>query len=92
MARTPRGDGLSIDVLGAHDQVGRATAARWLAGAREALREFTRAELVAELGLTESQYASLARLIQGRLDVSVASLLREQSSFRKRTAGGLRLA
>ncbi|AGP40143.1 hypothetical protein [Sorangium cellulosum] len=77
MARTPRGDGLSIDVLGAHYQVGRATAARWLAGAREALRELTRAELVAKLGLTESQYASLARLIQGRLDVSVASLLRE---------------
>jgi RNA polymerase sigma-70 factor (ECF subfamily) len=70
-------DGLSIDVLGAHYQVGRATAARWLAGAREALREGTRAELVAKLGLTESQYASLARLIQSRLDVSVASLLRE---------------
>ncbi|WP_437681871.1 sigma-70 family RNA polymerase sigma factor [Sorangium sp. So ce131] len=70
-------DGLSIDVLGAHYQVGRATAARWLAAAREALREGTRAELVAKLGLTESQYASLARLIRGRLDVSVASLLRE---------------
>jgi RNA polymerase sigma-70 factor, ECF subfamily len=37
----------------------------------------TRAELVAKLGLTESQYASLARLIQSRLDVSVGSLLRE---------------
>lgn len=70
-------DGLSIDALSAHYQVGRATAARWLAGAREALREGTRAKLVAKLGLTESQYASLARLIRGRLDVSVASLLRE---------------
>jgi RNA polymerase sigma-70 factor (ECF subfamily) len=70
-------DGLSIDVLGAHYQVSRATAARWLAGAREALADGTRAELVAKLGLTPSQYESLARFIRGRLDVSVASLLRE---------------
>jgi RNA polymerase sigma-70 factor (ECF subfamily) len=68
-------DGLSIDVLGAHYKVSRATAARWLAGAREALRDGTRAELVGKLGLTPSQCASIARLIQSRLDVSAASLL-----------------
>jgi RNA polymerase sigma-70 factor (ECF subfamily) len=70
-------DGLSIDVLGAHYKVSRATAARWLAGAREALAEGTRAELVEKLGLTPSQYESLARLVRSRLDVSVTSLLRE---------------
>jgi RNA polymerase sigma-70 factor (ECF subfamily) len=70
-------DGLTIDVLGVHYKVSRATAARWLAGAREALAEGTRAELVEKLGLTPSQYESLARLLQNRLDVSVASLLRE---------------
>jgi RNA polymerase sigma-70 factor (ECF subfamily) len=70
-------DGLSIDVLGVHYQVSRATAARWLAGAREALAEGIRAELRAKLGLTPSQYDSLARMILSRLDVSVASLLRE---------------
>jgi RNA polymerase sigma-70 factor (ECF subfamily) len=70
-------DGLSIDVLGAHYQVSRATAARWLAAAREALADGARAELVRKLGLTPSQYQSLARLIQTRLDVSLTSLLRE---------------
>jgi RNA polymerase sigma-70 factor (ECF subfamily) len=70
-------DGLSIDVLGAHYQVSRATAARWLVAAREALALGTRAELVEKLGLTPSQYESLAGFVRSRLDVSVASLLRE---------------
>jgi hypothetical protein len=36
-----------------------------------------RGPVAMELGLSASQHASLARLLQSRLDVSVASLLRE---------------
>jgi RNA polymerase sigma-70 factor (ECF subfamily) len=66
-------DGLSIDVLGAHHRVGRSTAARWLAAAREALREHTRAELAARLGPVD--LASVAAFVRSQLELSARGLL-----------------
>ena len=74
-------DGLSIDVLGAHYQVGRSTAARWLARAREALRDHARAEITARLQLTPSELASLAGTLRSQLEVSATSLLREDKGL-----------
>lgn len=70
-------DGMSIDLLGARYAIGRSTAARWLAAARTALREHTRAELQARIGLTGSGMNSLVGLIWSQLDVSASSLLAE---------------
>lgn len=68
-------NGLSIDVLGAHYRVGRSTAARWLAAAREALREHTRAELMARLG--PADLTSILAFVRSQLDLSAQGLLGE---------------
>jgi RNA polymerase sigma-70 factor (ECF subfamily) len=68
-------EGSSIDVLAAHYQVGRSTAARWLAAAREALREHTRTELSARLGA--SNPASVAAFVRSQLELTVRSLFGE---------------
>jgi RNA polymerase sigma-70 factor (ECF subfamily) len=65
-------EGSSIDVLAAHYHVGRSTAARWLAAAREALREHTRAEMSARLG--SSDPASVAAFVRSQLELSVLGL------------------
>lgn len=70
-------DGLGIDVLGAHYKVGRSTAARWLAAARESLRERVRADLEARLGLSKSELASVAGLVRSQLETSAARLFRD---------------
>jgi len=69
-------DRLGIDQLGELYKVGRSTAARWLASARTTLVDETRRELRAKLGLTDSEYQSLAALLRSQLDVSIAGLLR----------------
>jgi len=68
-------EGMSVDRLGALYQVGRSTAARWLASARRALLEETRRELCDRLRITPSEYESLAALVRSDLEVSVGSLL-----------------
>jgi RNA polymerase sigma-70 factor (ECF subfamily) len=70
-------DGLGVGALGVHYGVGRSTAARWLAAAREALRLYTRAELTARLRLTPSEIESLAGLVLSQLEISTRGLLRE---------------
>jgi RNA polymerase sigma-70 factor, ECF subfamily len=70
-------DDLDIDRIGALYDVHRATAARWLARARESLFEMTRSHLRAELGLDDAEFTSLVRLVRSRLDVSVCRILRE---------------
>ncbi len=69
-------DGLSVDVLGRMYAVHRATAARWLAAAPEALFDESRLRVEAALdaGLT-----SVIRLVQSQIDVSLGALfLRSQ--------------
>jgi RNA polymerase sigma-70 factor (ECF subfamily) len=68
-------DGVSIDRLGDMYNVGRSTAARWLAQARRELFEHTRQKLQGELRLTTTELESLARVMRSHIDVSILKLL-----------------
>jgi RNA polymerase sigma-70 factor (ECF subfamily) len=65
------GERLSIDQLGAMYGVNRATAARWLAAARESLVRGVRARIRGQLKLSESEYDSIVALVRSELDVTV---------------------
>lgn len=67
--------GANSDDLGALYQVHRATAARWLAAARERLAAETQRGMLARLKIERSEYESILRLIHSQLDVSVARML-----------------
>jgi RNA polymerase sigma-70 factor (ECF subfamily) len=69
-------DGLSIDVIGIQYRVGRSTAARWIAAAREVLFSRTRQDLVERLKLSASDIESIAALVRSQLELSAADLLR----------------
>lgn len=68
-------DGITIDQLAAQRGIHRATAARWLAEARRAVRDATRRELAALLGAGNAEAESIIRLASSRLDVSLDRLL-----------------
>jgi RNA polymerase sigma-70 factor, ECF subfamily len=68
-------DNLGIDRIGAIYNVHRATAARWLGAAREALAERAHRLLGARLGVTTSELRSIARLVESQLDLSIRRLL-----------------
>jgi RNA polymerase sigma-70 factor (ECF subfamily) len=67
-------DGLTIDQLAALYKVNRATAARWVAAAREAVSEATRAHLTAALGGSTSEIDSIIRLVRSQIDLSLREL------------------
>lgn len=69
-------DGLGIDQLATLHGVHRATAARWIEAAREAVLAGTQRELIRCLRLSHGELASVIRLIQSQLDVSLARALR----------------
>jgi RNA polymerase sigma-70 factor (ECF subfamily) len=69
-------DGLSIDQLAALHGVHRATAARQVQAARNAVLSGTRRELRRRLQLSPDELASMMRLIQSKLDVSLSRVLR----------------
>jgi len=69
-------DSLSIDELAAFYKVHRATTARWLEAARQALLDGTRTQLIAALQLTRAELDSVMRLIGSNLAVSLPKLLR----------------
>jgi RNA polymerase sigma-70 factor (ECF subfamily) len=68
-------DGLGIDRLAALHGVHRATAARWIEAAREAVLAGTQRELIQRLGLSRVELASVLRLIRSQLEVSLAHAL-----------------
>ncbi len=70
-------EGLTIDDIGARQEVHRATAARWIAAGREAIVEGTRRRLEARLALSPSECASLLRALLGDFQMSVSSVLRQ---------------
>ena len=70
-------DGLGIEALGTLYRVHRATAARWLQGARDALADGTRRRLADKLRLTEIEVDSVIRLIHSRIDVSIERHLKK---------------
>jgi RNA polymerase sigma-70 factor, ECF subfamily len=67
--------GLTIDELGTLYKVHRATAARRLAAARDALLKATRRRLTRALGVDRREVDSIMRLIESRLEVSMSRLL-----------------
>lgn len=73
-------DGLSIDEIGALEGVHRATAARRLERARDALHMGTRAALMAELGTDRGEADSLMRWVRSQIDVSLSGLARPTDS------------
>ena len=62
---------LSVDALGAMYGVNRATAARWLAAARRALRARTLERLRSHLSLSPGEGESLLGLVNSQLEVSM---------------------
>ena len=71
-------DDLGIDAIGALYGVHRATAARWLARAREDLFDGTVTELSQRLSLPAPEIQSVIRIIGSQLDASVTRLLGSQ--------------
>jgi RNA polymerase sigma-70 factor (ECF subfamily) len=67
-------DRLTVDGIAAFYRVGRSTAGRWLADARDTLRDETSKELSRRLGLSRSQYVSLLGLVRSQLEVSLGAL------------------
>lgn len=70
-------DRLSIDQIAAVYGTHRATAARWVNAAREALLERTRKNLAERLKLTGSELQSLLGALQSNLEISLNRMLRE---------------
>lgn len=68
-------DRLGIDRIAALHGVHRATAARWVARAREALVAGVRRRLQAQLAVAPERLDSILRLIESQLDVSLSRLL-----------------
>jgi RNA polymerase sigma-70 factor (ECF subfamily) len=68
-------DRLGIDQLAALHHVHRATAARWIESARDAVQTVTERELIQRLQLSRAELDSVIRLIRSQLDVSLPRLL-----------------
>jgi RNA polymerase sigma-70 factor, ECF subfamily len=72
--------GATVDDLGAMYQVHRATAARWIAAARERLVEATRERMIEILRIPPEDYDSILTLIDSQLDVSIERVLGEPAA------------
>jgi RNA polymerase sigma-70 factor (ECF subfamily) len=68
-------DGLTVDDLARMYDIHRATAARWVAAAREAVFEETRVRLQQRLGFDDAELVSVVRLVQSQLLQSLRRLL-----------------
>jgi RNA polymerase sigma-70 factor, ECF subfamily len=77
---------LSIDEIAALYGVHRATIARWLEDARDALRRLTRDAMQETCGVDRLQFASVIRLIQSRLEVSAHRALASRSALEREDA------
>ncbi len=66
---------MSIDGLAVVYSVGRSTAARWLAGARASLLERTRERFCETVGLSFSEFDSVAAALRSDLDLSLITHL-----------------
>jgi RNA polymerase sigma-70 factor (ECF subfamily) len=67
-------DGLSIDALAGLHQVHRATAARWVAAARERLIGATRARFQAKVRVSARECESIFRALGSQLDITLRRL------------------
>ena len=71
-------DGLTIDEIAPMYGVHRATAARWIASAKQDVLARTRKQLMTELHLDAGEVDSLIRLVQSRIELTDESLLRSR--------------
>jgi RNA polymerase sigma-70 factor (ECF subfamily) len=69
-------DNMNVDAVGKLYDVHRATAARWIASAREQLGEKIRDELAARLKVDVDEVDSIVRLVSSRIDVSLDRVLK----------------
>jgi RNA polymerase sigma-70 factor, ECF subfamily len=76
LLRYAHADGLGIDAIGTVYGVHRATAARWLSRARDALTAELRRALTVRLEVGASEYESILRVVQSQLDLSVQRYFR----------------
>jgi RNA polymerase sigma-70 factor (ECF subfamily) len=81
-------DGLSIDEIGAVYGVHRATAARWLASARESLGAAVEQALAKHLRLSRGQLESVLQLVRSQLDLSLERVLGREGSEGEPLSGG----
>jgi RNA polymerase sigma-70 factor (ECF subfamily) len=68
-------EGMSIDQIGAAHGVHRATAARWVQAARESLLLAVRREFKKQMNVSSHELASVLRLVESRLDMTLRGLL-----------------
>ncbi|MEM6991329.1 MAG: RNA polymerase subunit sigma-70 [Myxococcota bacterium] len=81
-------DGLTSDALGAAYGVHRATAARWVAAARERLAAQTRTVMMARLQVGRADLQSIMRLIHSQLDASVRRCLGDAKESSQKSCDG----
>jgi RNA polymerase sigma-70 factor (ECF subfamily) len=67
-------EGATLEQLATSYQVHRATVARWLAAARQAVLEQVAARLGASMGLSTGEVDSVVRLLASQIDVSLSRL------------------
>lgn len=72
-------DGVTLPRLAAMHGVSRATVARRLASARDALCDETRRELRERAQLTSSEYDSIAALVRSQIEVSIVHAVRDSA-------------
>jgi len=70
-------EGLNLDRIALLYGVARSTVAYWRSAAREKLFTQTRALFKAELGVSNDEFASVMRLINSQLDVSMSRIMHE---------------
>jgi RNA polymerase sigma-70 factor (ECF subfamily) len=73
-------DGLTIDQVGAIQGVHRATAARWIERAREAVARAVRRELMRELGVDPFEAEELLGWVQSRIELSLSVLAGDRTA------------
>ena len=73
-------NGVSLEKVGKMFGVSTATVSRWLAAAREALRDDIKRTLGARLGSNSTEIASLAGMVASRLDMSISMILQANRS------------
>jgi RNA polymerase sigma-70 factor (ECF subfamily) len=78
LLRLSLAQGLGVEALGALHQVHASTVSRWLARARGELLQGTREGLSRRLALDLSQADSILRVLDGHLDASFSSLLKQE--------------
>jgi RNA polymerase sigma-70 factor (ECF subfamily) len=76
LLRLHLGERMTLEQLGAAYDVSHATARRWLIAARDALVTEVRRVLTERLGLSPSEYESVAAMVRSQIDVQVVELLR----------------